>query len=579
MSIKDSAFFPIVEQSINELMSIIHGSPKGLVFSYPDLHHNWFERFFAFIDLKSLSPQFIPFDKLKGSSENGNIFIFVPNDSLEIKNAIKIISSIPNYTKKLIIYPIIGFMVQKLIDESNIKEFCEIIEFHLDLLAIESYMYIVSSHRCFRRVFIEGDLEDLSAISKALVKIESLNGAIPNITCIGENSIRVQSLMSEMKSKIGLGAFGAEPVFDTLIIIDRTVDLLTPLLTQFTYNGIIDETLESSFGIIDLPEGCFYDKNRIVLSDQDEVFHDIRGLSIADAGTMVLQNVKEIGIVGSSLSADMKKEFSKNQILKAKSLADRKPLFSLHLGILEFVSALNMQSKYFQPLIRFELECLLGENPSINLLNELMKFDMMWKEQIRYYCIMSMVNDGVGLTQLSSFRKRLVAKYGQEIILEIINMKKAGFMYSSKQNTMFGQKENTFREIVNTFTLLPQDQTEQTRKLFGKEDVGSFYDGYVPLTTRIIQSVLNGDIQKGPKNELLKRLNIPLLFQKTNIPARVSPIKTVMVFVIGGMTSSEAISIREMGKALFQGSIEFVIGTTSLTNSKKFLSDAFPLLK
>ena len=31
------------------------------------------------------------------------------------------------------------------------------------------------------------------------------------------------------------------PQIDNLLIIDRTVDLLTPLLSQLTYEGLIDE--------------------------------------------------------------------------------------------------------------------------------------------------------------------------------------------------------------------------------------------------------------------------------------------------------------------------------------------------
>ena len=31
------------------------------------------------------------------------------------------------------------------------------------------------------------------------------------------------------------------PAIDTLILLDRTVDLVTPLSTQLTYEGLIDE--------------------------------------------------------------------------------------------------------------------------------------------------------------------------------------------------------------------------------------------------------------------------------------------------------------------------------------------------
>ena len=33
----------------------------------------------------------------------------------------------------------------------------------------------------------------------------------------------------------------AVPAIDTLILLDRTVDLVTPLSTQLTYEGLIDE--------------------------------------------------------------------------------------------------------------------------------------------------------------------------------------------------------------------------------------------------------------------------------------------------------------------------------------------------
>ena len=38
------------------------------------------------------------------------------------------------------------------------------------------------------------------------------------------------------------------PLIDKLVLIDRNVDLLTPLLTQLTYEGLIDErmTIENS---------------------------------------------------------------------------------------------------------------------------------------------------------------------------------------------------------------------------------------------------------------------------------------------------------------------------------------------
>ncbi len=39
---------------------------------------------------------------------------------------------------------------------------------------------------------------------------------------------------------------------DTLILVDRTVDPLTPLCTQLTYEGLVDETLHIKNGVVQI---------------------------------------------------------------------------------------------------------------------------------------------------------------------------------------------------------------------------------------------------------------------------------------------------------------------------------------
>ena len=46
--------------------------------------------------------------------------------------------------------------------------------------------------------------------------------------------VRKRREMADMESQI-------TPQIDSLLLIDRSVDLITPLLTQLTYEGLIDE--------------------------------------------------------------------------------------------------------------------------------------------------------------------------------------------------------------------------------------------------------------------------------------------------------------------------------------------------
>lgn len=52
-------------------------------------------------------------------------------------------------------------------------------------------------------------------------------------------------MLLRMRRELGGREPQLTPQIDNLLIIDRNVDLLTPLLSQLTYEGLIDET----FGI------------------------------------------------------------------------------------------------------------------------------------------------------------------------------------------------------------------------------------------------------------------------------------------------------------------------------------------
>ena len=48
-------------------------------------------------------------------------------------------------------------------------------------------------------------------------------------------------MMMRKKREIAESERQVSPQIDTLLLIDRNVDLLTPLITQLTYEGLIDE--------------------------------------------------------------------------------------------------------------------------------------------------------------------------------------------------------------------------------------------------------------------------------------------------------------------------------------------------
>lgn len=72
----------------------------------------------------------------------------------------------------------------------------------------------------------------------------------------------VANMMLRMKREFAGSQNQILPVFDTLLLLDRNVDLLTPLATQLTYEGLIDEIyginngMNKSFRVLILMFAC-----------------------------------------------------------------------------------------------------------------------------------------------------------------------------------------------------------------------------------------------------------------------------------------------------------------------------------
>ncbi len=90
--------------------------------------------------------------------------------------------------------------------------------------------------------------------------------------------------MLRMRKQVGSETFNSVPEINTLILIDRKVDMITPMVTQLTYEGLIDEL----FGIknnLFMPEfACVPDlspstKPKVLLNSQDSIYDHIRDLN------------------------------------------------------------------------------------------------------------------------------------------------------------------------------------------------------------------------------------------------------------------------------------------------------------
>lgn len=91
----------------------------------------------------------------------------------------------------------------------------------------------------FSELFIDGDPTCLHLAASALVTLQKYYGRIPKIYGKGSSAHKVWELAKMMgEEEISLTNCDKGAI-DQLILIDRSIDLMSVLTTQLTYEGLI----------------------------------------------------------------------------------------------------------------------------------------------------------------------------------------------------------------------------------------------------------------------------------------------------------------------------------------------------
>lgn len=100
-------------------------------------------------------------------------------------------------------------------------------------------------------MFLHKDPTYLYNVSKSLMTMQSLYGIIPNIYGKGKNARTVANQILRMRRELTQNQEPQiTPKIDNLILIDRNIDLITPMMTQLTYEGLIDENFGIKYSMI-----------------------------------------------------------------------------------------------------------------------------------------------------------------------------------------------------------------------------------------------------------------------------------------------------------------------------------------
>ena len=373
-------------------------------------------------------------------------------------------------------------------------------EYHLDIVPLEDDLLSLETD-AFKPLFLHSDTTPVFAMAHAVMKHQVLHGFATRVLGVGTNAKAMAMLLRRMHREYSIqtDAHTARPsLMDSIIVLDRSIDLISPLRTQLTYEGLIDEIFSIKSTFIDVQQQQSSDQlpsgstsalsaiassatsktKKVALNGRDRVFAEVRDLGFEVVGDALSQLALRI----------QEEEDERHQMTTTSQLKG----FTAKLGSLQAQrQSLGIQNTIYDTILKHagevttiktwtaEENMCQGSVTALELefIDELISRQYPLQKVLRLLCLACQVSSGLKLKKYDSFRKAIVQTYGYRHLVTLQNLKNAGLLFPTDSANKF-----SYPQVVKSLSLLSDYDSDNVK------DASYVYHGYSPITVRLVEA-------------------------------------------------------------------------------------------
>eukprot|EP00887_Chlorella_sp_A99_P004182 scaffold23.g4182.t1 len=290
---------------------------------------------------------------------------------------------------------------------------------------------------------VDHDRSSLFYVARALQQLQQQTGTIPHVKGKGDTACAVQRILARLRREQGRDVPAAAAPgegIDTLILLDRSVDIVTPMCTQLTYEGLLDEVFSLNCGQLRVGEGAgaaaAAGRKVYGLNSADAVFRETRDQFYGGARRWLnatLRTIQEFRDQGMH-TADITQ--LRGFVAELREKFVRIPL---HTSLIEQLAAAFQRPAFVEA-------GLLDEADEMAAIEDLMLSGEPLLPLLRLLVLYCAVHGGVPRRHYEALRRDLLNTYGHQHLL--------------------------------------------TLGALGQADIHFAYAGYAPLSVRLVQQAL-----------------------------------------------------------------------------------------
>ena len=490
-------------------------------------------------------------------------------------------------------YDIIEYMTtNNMIGDFNIENL------NIDLIPIDIDLLSLEKEDSIKEIYIDKNLSCVSDLANAVVKLETCFGKIKYKYIKGDLAQTFCDTMEEKEKENNLKENEDEIL--GMIVLERSVDFITLMTTNYTCEGLIDENIGINLGRIKVNESMLTENlnptttknkiNNVINNNQQKekivqygLTTNINKFFCAFRCMHYLDALKYIKTYREYYQKLFTNKNSKLSATELKNMTEELQYFMNNIKK-DLIMNENLINFVIEPLIDkehlkyIEKEQLLlaGDIPD-NLHNY---YDEILCEQkdlislIKLMIIESLTQNGIQGYQ--KLKREILNIYGFQKIFLFRDLENLGWL---KEKQLLKNLKNiidfTYSQINEKLELIKENY--QPLKI---EDCSYVLSGYCPISIKIIEKAVNGEW-----NTIIDVLRKMPGF--TSCPEDEKVIKEpakdrniMFIIFIGGVTYTEIEAIRFLNRKFNEENLkgkrkktQFIILTTGILNSKKILQN------
>lgn len=380
----------------------------------------------------------------------------------------------------------------------EISKLNSIEELPIELFVMDTDILSMENEFAFRDLHLYDDHSIIHQIAEGLDKLQSIYGQIPKISGQGKGAKLVCDLLLKRRKLTARSSQSSSPQIHQLVLIDRRIDLITPFLTQLTYEGLLDEVFGINHGTITLQAEKFNqndeqqnkdqerkeaekkvrDTKRFELKSSEELFSRLRDCHINSIADALKQSAKNLQAEYDECNSEGKTIHEMGKIVKRLNhlkLAKKSQLN--HVTIAELVNEQTLRAEF---IIGLRIEHELLQEDRLNRIIPDIEMKLLRQEHplhvMRLICLQSMVNNGLKQKISDFYKTEIFQNYGPQYLAFLLLLERANLLLSRERYYDLG----SFSQLKNKFNLINDDVDE-----CNPNHPSYVYGGYTPLSVAV----------------------------------------------------------------------------------------------